>query len=210
MAVVTALEKRRLAEILQKVKAGGRLSGSELASLKKYEAERNEEQMTQVLSRVPQQVLLRLLGDLPRKTLLEWEAAGLPCIQDGRSKFYDLFVVLPWVRNRVSRRDDAKSSWQEEGEKWRALKHKFDLEVKQGKYIAEEVAAAWWEDRLVEMRTHLYSLGASVAPSLVGQDVHAIRSLIHERCRGICESVSRQIAESLNEDDDETEGDIQD
>ncbi len=141
--------------------------------------------------------------DKGRSTITDWVKKGCPRNKDGT---FDLAPVEDWRLEQASGAAEGES-WEEEGQKWRALKHKFDLEAKQGLYILTETAAAWWEDRIVEMRTALQSLGASLAPSLVGQDVATIRSLVNERCRSIAEAFARQIEDSLADDDNEAQED---
>ncbi len=132
-----------------------------------------------------------------RMTVTDWFRKGCPRNADGT---FDIAAVEEW---RISNAAAVpKENWEVEGQKWRALKHKHELETRQGKFIETNEAAAWWADRCTEVRTGLQSLGAALSPALVGQDAASIRRLIDERCRAMCESFARQMQDALDENEE--------
>lgn len=88
--VRSALERRR---------AGQRITTSEIAAIRRYERQRATQQRQAAYHAVPQTELVPMLATT-RKTLLEWETAGMPVDRDNGPISYDLYKVLPWIRSR--------------------------------------------------------------------------------------------------------------
>lgn len=127
----------------------------------------------------------------------KWHRLGCPRRPDNT---YDLREVIAW-RERYIAEQHAESDWETEGQKWRALRHKHELETRQGQYLLAADAAAWWADRVTEARTALLGIGMALAPSLVGRDVQEICSVIDARLRAVCEDLARKVEKSLTEQD---------
>lgn len=126
---------------------------------------------------------------------------GCPRNEDGT---YDLAAVIRWREARAGG-ERSEEDWETEGQKWRALKHKHELETRQGKYVLASEAAAWWTDRVTEARVALQGVGTALAPSLVGRYVPEIREVIEDRLRTVCDDLARQSKEALSDTDGDTE-----
>ena len=83
--------QKRLAE-------GKALTVRDQAALRAEDDRRRDEQFEALATTVSQKALCEML-DTSRKIVLEWGRAGLPRNAD-RKKTYNLFAVMPWLRNR--------------------------------------------------------------------------------------------------------------
>jgi len=89
----------KLRRALEKQARGERLTRAEASRVRRFEAERRAELQREAFSRVQQRDLVELLST-SRRTILDWERAGMPVHQRGRYKFYSLREVLRWLRER--------------------------------------------------------------------------------------------------------------
>lgn len=140
----------------------------------------------------------------PRKTLLEWEAAGMPRTGTGHDKRYDLPAVLKWWRARVMAQANAEQREADALDRYRRIRadrEAVKLARERGASIDSRQAAAWWADRITEARTALQGLGQAVAPAIVGLDAPAIARLIDDRCRAICEDLARKTEAALTDEE---------
>lgn len=99
ISVAEQAELDRIWAALQKRRDGGKLTGGDVAAIRRYEERRAVEQRAAVLRSVPQAELVAMI-DSSCKVLLQWEADGLPVARSGRSVTYDLYRVLPWLKAR--------------------------------------------------------------------------------------------------------------
>lgn len=98
-----SLTRERIALILQKRKDGGKLSKTEIKELGDYERRVSFSTMESCLRDMPQCEVERVFG-VSRKTLREWEMAGMPRKANGN---YDWIACSTWQRDLWSRRREA-------------------------------------------------------------------------------------------------------
>ena len=100
LSAADAAERQAILDILNKRRNNLKLTARELAALRRYETRREADQRAQHLANVPQETLINLLQST-RRTVLKWENANMPGVRmDGRSKYYNLYRVLPWLKER--------------------------------------------------------------------------------------------------------------
>lgn len=134
-----------------------------------------------------------------RSTLTDWTKRGCPRNQDGS---YDICDVVSWrieQAEALPAGDDSQEHWDMRKARALALKHELALDVEKGKYLLTSEAAAWWHDMVVHVVTGLRSLGAAVAPALVGQPADQIRKILDERLRMLCDAFSRDFLAAMRE-----------
>ena len=98
-SVADQVEQEQIVAALKKRQAGKKLSRTDIAAIRRYEQRREDELRDQTLCRIPQHVLCELVGS-DRKMIRAWEVDGMPFAMEGRQKFYDLRLVLPWLKKR--------------------------------------------------------------------------------------------------------------
>jgi hypothetical protein len=134
-----------------------------------------------------------------RQAVGQWFKAGCPRLPDGR---YRLADVWAW-RLEQERGKACEGGWEEEGQKWRALKHKHQLEALQGRYVETSTVAAFWQDRCLEARAAMQAIGQALAPQCVGLDAQQIRDLLDDSLRRVCEGLARTWEAALDAGDND-------
>lgn len=116
--VADAAERARIMGILQKQRAGIELAARELSLLRAWEKKERETRLRGDLAHVSQKLMGELTG-ATRKTLLQWQAAGMPRRSEGA---YDFFAVIPWLRRKWAGLDKGGESGTAKAEAERRIK----------------------------------------------------------------------------------------
>jgi len=99
LSVADRIERQQEVAALQKARDGRKLTKADTNAIRRYERRREDEQRDAALARVPQRVLCEIT-DTDRRQIGRWEADGMPFVVDGRQKYYDLRLVLRWLKKR--------------------------------------------------------------------------------------------------------------
>ncbi len=155
---------------------------------------------------VSQSTLATLL-ETSRKVIGELEADGMPHSGVGREKRYDLFKVLPFLKERWLSRESAGTSKNlERYRAARASREELALSRDRGEFVRLSMVLAIWSDRIVETRVRLQGLPSSLAPQLQGLSVVDADKLMARAIRDVCESLARDWISSLS--DPPADGDV--
>lgn len=156
-----ALEKRR---------AGRRLTTSEIAAIRRFEKRRGAEQRRVAYSCVPQSELVPMLATT-RKTLLEWEAAGMPVDRNHGPISYDLYKILPWMRSRAMGETDGGDVSKRAAEIKLLIRREAALQLKMqilsGELVHRDEVEIGRCERIKMVRSGLEALKRSLAPAVL-------------------------------------------
>jgi len=169
-SITEAQERRRELAALQKAKAGQTLTAAERKRVQAVEERVAAQRLIDTLTAVPQKTLCELLGS-QRKIILDWERAGLPAERVGRSKVYDLFRVLPWLKERW-RGDGAggEGTRKRDAEIKLLIRREAAIELKMqiasGKLLDRYEVEAENAGKVIAVRSGLEALQRSLAPAV--------------------------------------------
>lgn len=174
---VAASDARLASSARAKVKDGKSAGRAELDALRRHDKRERLDVVLDALRRVPQEQLIDLLG-ASRKVIREWEAAGMLRNVGTRLVTYDLFVVVPWLKDRWTGKHRSESSLVETDRARifaaKATGLELDLGFKKGALV-DAAAVRDRGKRLVEQaRTKLLSVPSKVAGRCVGLEAQEI------------------------------------
>ena len=184
-------------DALTKQAAGEHLTRAEIGALRRYEQRRDAEHRAEVFRWTTQAELCALLATDP-KVIREWVRAGMPGrTQQGRSVLFDLWQVLPWIKERWLFEFRAAESDSPALERYRAARAKreeLELGRMEGRLLDRDEVQAGRVARLVALRRGLMSIPRAAAPALAEtqepREVEAyLREKIHELLRAYAAGV---------------------
>lgn len=172
-SVADAVEAEVVRSALEKRRAGQHLSVAELAAVRRYEKRHQAEQRLAAYRAVPQTELVPMLATT-RKTLLEWEAAGLPVNREAHPITYDLFKILPWLKQRWLVGTEPGTKSKRDAEIDLLVARKVHLELKTRLATGQLLDRADVErgrcERIKMVRVGLQQLGRALAPAVLELD----------------------------------------
>lgn len=161
-----------------------------------------------VLGRMSQQVLCKTT-DIPRKTVLEFEGAGMPFLdqaESGRAKFYDFMVVFKWMRRRWQVGDDDADGGDDgaftgrDGElrrkrHWDANMAQLEYEKAIGTVVDARTVEGWWGQVLTDLRVRLGTVGDVVASRLKALTADEVSARVTELVEEILNEAASHYAD---------------
>lgn len=153
------------------------------AAVRKADLQRTEKALASVM----QKTLADLL-QTSGKVIREWEAAGMPGRRDeGRRARYDLWVVLPWLKNRwlvESREAKSDSPALERLRLARAEQEELKLQELKGRLIDKADVEAGLVARAISLKRGFLAIPRASAPVLAGMsEPREIEAHLAERMR---------------------------
>ncbi len=163
-------------QALKRRRAGQRRTASEIAAIRRYERQRATQKRQAAYHAVPQTELVPMLATT-RKSLLEWEAAGLPANRDTKPITYDLFRVLPWLKARwmgeIGGGDLSKRAAEIKLLVRREAALQLKMQIMSGELVHRDDVQAASVAKIRMVKAGLEALRHALAPAVLELDDHA-------------------------------------
>lgn len=189
-SVADVADERAAKDALKKLSAGGKLTNVERTAIRRDEKRLANEQREKAYRAIPQKELGEIIGT-PVRMVRKWTGMGMPRNAGGS---YDLFAVLPWLRERWSSdRAEAGKGTADAAERKltaQAAKAEHELAVLEGRFVEREEMERLLVGLVVTARRAIQNLPRELAQRLSGMEPREIEALITSRIDEILTELS--------------------